>query len=204
MSAPFLISFSAAAMLALTWTSAHADDYRFDTVHTQVFFCVSHLGFSNPCGRMHVNSGFFHFDAGAWAQAKVDVVVDTASLDMGDAKWNATLRSSRFLETNMYPTAHFMSTSVEKTADHSAIVHGKLSVRGVTRPVDLHVTFNRAGLDSFSLHYTAGFSATATLARSEYGIRKYLPDIGDIVTVRIEAEGLRDRRARAESMRKEP
>ncbi|MEO8957725.1 MAG: YceI family protein [Rudaea sp.] len=197
MSAPFRISFSAAAVLALASTVVHAGDYRFDTVHTQVFFCADHLGFSNPCGHMRVKSGFIHFDETAWVQAKVDVVVDTASLDMGDAKWNATLRSWQFLETNKYPTARYVSTSVTKDGDRTATVHGKLSLRGKTLPVDLHVTFNRAGVDPYSFHYTAGFSAAATLKRSAFGMQKYLPDIGDDVTLRIEVEGLRDKDAHA-------
>lgn len=186
-----LIARVAAVVLLLGAGSAWASDYRFDTVHSQVFFCVSHLGFSNPCGRMRVKSGFIHFDKNHWTQAKVDVVVDTASLDLGDAKWDSMLRSWQFLETDKYPTAHYVSTGVTKTGDHSAIVHGKLSLRGKARPVDLHVIFNRAGIDPYSFRYTAGFSATATIKRSDFGIKKYLPDIGDEVTLRIEVEGLR-------------
>lgn len=181
----------------LAWAPAHATDYRFDTTHSQIFFCVSHLGFSNPCGRMHVKSGFIHFDADQWAQAKVDVVIDTASLDMGDAKWDAMLRSWQFLETNKYPTARYVSTAIEKNGERSAIVHGMLTLRGVTRPVGLHVDFHRAGLDPYDLRYTAGFSATAALKRSDFSIKKYLPDIGDVVSIRIEVEGLRDKDAQA-------
>lgn len=197
MSSPFRISLSAAPLLVLAWASAHASGYRFDTVHTQVFFCADHLGFSNPCGHMRVKSGFIHFDPEAWVEAKVDVVIDTASLDMGDAKWNTTLRSWQFLETDKYPTARYISTSVTTNIDRTATVHGTLSLRGKTQPVDLHVTFNRVGVDPYSFHYTAGFSATATLKRSDFGMRKYLPDIGDDVTFRIEVEGLRDKDAQA-------
>ena len=190
-----LVTHIAALVLLLVAVPVCASDYRFDTVHTQVFFCVNHLGFSNPCGRMRVKSGFIHFDDNHWERAKVDVVVDTTSLDMGDAKWNAPLRSWQFLETDKYPRAHFVSTTVTKNGDRSAIVHGQLTLHGITRPLKLNVTFNRAGVDAYSLHYTAGFSATATLKRSEFGIKKYLPDIGDDVTLRIEVEGLRDGKA---------
>jgi polyisoprenoid-binding protein YceI len=61
----------------------------------------------------------------------------------------------------------------------------------VTRPLDLHVKFNRAGLEPYSLQYVAGFSADAKFERSDFGVRKYLPDIGNEVTVHVEAEGLR-------------
>ena len=182
---------------APAWVSA--SDYRFDPVHTQVLFSVSHLGFSRPQGRLHVKSGFIHFDENAWPDAKVEAVVDTASLDMGDAAWNAKLRSWEFFGADKNPTAKFVSSSVEKTGERSGVVHGQLSLLGVTRPVDLALTFNRAGMDSYSLHYTAGFSATATLKRSDFGMKKYLPDVGDEVAIRIEAEGLRDRSAQEQA-----
>ena len=182
-----------------TAASASASDYRFDTVHTQVLFSVSHLGFSRPQGRLHVKSGFIHFDENDWANAKVEAVIDTTSLDMGDAAWNAKLRSWEFFGADKHPTAQFVSNSVEKTGERSAIVHGRLSLLGVTRPVDLALTFNRAGMDSYSMHYTAGFSATATLKRSDFGMKKYLPDVGDEVAIRIEAEGLRDRAAQEQA-----
>jgi polyisoprenoid-binding protein YceI len=186
-------------VLAATATPAVASDYRFDTVHTQVLFSVDHLGFSRPQGRFHVKSGFIHFDKNDWAGAKVDAVIDVAGLDMGDAAWNAKLRSWEFFGTDKHPTAQFVSTAIEKTGERSGIVHGRLTLLGITRPLDLAVTFNRAGVDSYSIHYTAGFSATATLKRSDFGMKKYLPDVGDKVELRIEAEGLRDRGAQEQA-----
>ena len=170
---------------------AHATDYRFDTIHTQVFFSASHLGMSNPLGRLRVKSGFIQFDAGDWNLARVDATIDTTSLDLGDAAWNRRLRSGEFLDTDNFPTARFVSERVEKTGDREGVAHGKLTLLGVTRPLDLHVKFNRAGLEPYSLQYTAGFSADAKFKRSDFGVRKYLPDIGDEVTIHIEAEGLR-------------
>jgi polyisoprenoid-binding protein YceI len=178
-----------------------ASDYRFDPVHTQVLFGVSHLGFSQPQGRLHVKSGFIHFDESDWTGAKVEAVIDVTSLDMGDAAWNAKLRSWEFFGADKHPTAQFVSDNVEKTGERNGIAHGRLTLLGVTRPLDLAVTFNRAGMDSYSLHYTAGFSATATLKRSDFGMKKYLPDVGDEVTIHIEAEGLRDRSAQEQAQR---
>ena len=192
------------ALLALGLTAmrpaqGRAHDYRFDTVHTQILFSASHLGFSQPSGRIRVKSGFIHFDDGEWAKSKVEAVIDTNSLDMGDAAWNAKLRSREFFAADKYPTAHFVSTGVEKNGERSGIVHGRLTLLGVTRPLDLAVTFNRAGVDAYSLHYTAGFSATATLKRSDFGMQKYLPDIGNAVAIHIEVEGLRDRSAQEQA-----
>jgi len=179
--------------------NAHATDYRFDSVHTQVFFSASHLGLSNPLGRVRVKSGYIQFDAGDWSGAKVDATVDTASLDLGDDAWNRRLRSSEFLNVEKFPTARFVSDKVEKTGDRTGIAHGKLTLLGITRPLDLQVTFNRTALEPYSLQYTAGFSAEAKFKRSEFGMKKYVPDIGDEVTVHIEAEGLRGADAKGQA-----
>ena len=175
--------------------SAAPRDYRFDTVHTQVFFSTSHLGYSHPSGRLRVSAGFVRFDADDWKTAQVDVTVDVASLDMGDAAWNDKLRSREFLAAERYPTARFVSKSVEKTGERSGVVHGALTLLGATRPLDLAVTFNKAGVDPYTFRSTIGFSASASLKRSAFGMVKYLPDVGDVVDLRIEVEGLRDRDA---------
>jgi polyisoprenoid-binding protein YceI len=188
-----------ALIAAPAWAQAAGRDYRFDTVHTQVLFRVSHLGFSNSTGRLHVKSGFFHFDDADWSQAKLDVTIDIASLDMGDAVWNEKLRSHEFFASERYPSARFIASGIDKVADKRAIVHGKLSLLGRTRPVDLAVTFNRAGVDAYTFKWTAGFSATAQLKRSDFGMVKYLPDVGDAVELRIEAEGIADDHAQTPS-----
>lgn len=199
---PFSRALLAVASM-LPGVAAHAADYTLDAVHTQVFACASHLGLSEPCARFRIKSGFVHFD-GDWSAATVDAVVDTASLDLGDAKWNGAVRSWQFLDADKYPQAHFISQSVEKTGEKSGLVHGTLTLRGVTRGVDLQVTFNRAGLDPYDLRYTAGFSATATLKRSNFGMTKYLPDIGDAVTIRIQVEGLRGKTPPVQTAPAEP
>ncbi|MGH8121746.1 MAG: YceI family protein [Rudaea sp.] len=175
--------------------SAATQDFRFDTVHTQILFCASHLRFSNPCGLLRVKSGFIRFDDDDWSTAKVAVLIDMASVDMGDAAWSNKLRSHEFLASERYPTAHFVSSSVTKTDARSGIVHGALTLLGVSRVIDLQMTFNRAGVDPYTFKYTAGFSATARLKRSDFGMRKYLPDIGNDIDIRIEVEGLRDSNA---------
>lgn len=186
-----------AALLLTLSVLAHAAgrDYRFDTVHTQIVFSVSHLNFSHSTGLLRVKSGFIHFDKDDWSTAKVDVLIDSASIDLGEAAWSEKLRSHEFLSSERYPTLHFVSSGVQKIDDRKAIVRGKLSMLGVTRSVDLNVTFNREGVDAYSLKWTAGFSATASLKRSDFGMSKYLPDIGDSVDMRIEVEALRDKDA---------
>ena len=181
-----------ALLMASRLAVAGASDYRFDTVHSQIFFSGSHQGYTNPVGRMHVKSGFFSFDPDDWSQAKVDVTVDIASLDMGDEAWNGKLRSS-FFDVTTYPTARYVGRKAEKTGERTGVVHGELTLLGKTRPVDLQVTFNKVALNGYTLRYVAGFSATAAFKRSAFGMDREVKTVGDDVSVRMEIEGVRER-----------
>lgn len=183
---------SVAALLAMMGcASPRASDFRFDPVHTQIFFMVDHQGYAKSTGRLHVKGGFFRFDADDWSKAQVDATIDIASLDMGDSGWSSKVRSAYF-DVSTYPTARYVSTSVEKTGERSGVVHGELTLLGRTQPVDLQITFNRAGVDGYTLRYIAGFSATASFRRSVFGMTRTDKDIGDDIAVRIETEGVRD------------
>jgi polyisoprenoid-binding protein YceI len=181
---PALLAASSAAFAA-------PSDYRFYMAHTQIFFSVSHLNYSHPMGRMHVKGGYFSFDPDDWSSAKVDVTIDIASLDMGDEAWSNKMRSA-FFDVTTYPTAHYVSTKVEKTGERTGVVHGNLTLLGKTHPVDLQLTFNRAAADGYSMRFIAGFAATAAFKRSTFGMTRSLPDNGDDVSIHIEAEGIRD------------
>src|SRR5215469_3403438 len=109
--------FLTCAMLLAATLPAHAADFTLDSVHTQIFACVSHLRFSKPCARFKIKSGFFHFADGDWSMASVDAVIDATSLDLGDASSNAKIRSRELLDTGKYPEAHLVSQSAESAGE---------------------------------------------------------------------------------------
>jgi polyisoprenoid-binding protein YceI len=90
----------------------------------------------------------------------------------------------------------FVAERLEQTGDDTGKLHGELTLHGVTRPVTLDLKLNKVGTHSFSLQRVAGFSATTTIRRSEFGIRHLLPAVGDELNIRLEIEGLRDKSAR--------
>ena len=189
-----LIRCAAAWLLAAAATAACAEpvEFKIDTVHSQVFFSASHDGYTNPSGRMHVKAGTFRFDENDWSRSQVDATIDVTSLDMGDEPWNRKLLNAYFDAAN-HPTAHFVSTGVQKTGERSGVIHGNLTLLEKTRPVDLQVTFNKVALNGYSLRYVAGFSATAAFKRSSFGMDRELKSVGDDVSVRMEIEGVRER-----------
>jgi polyisoprenoid-binding protein YceI len=194
--------FVAVALVLGCCSLAAASQFRFDTVHSQVFFSISHQGYSHSTGRFAIRSGFFAFDADDWSQSKVDATIDIASLDMGNEDWSKKVLSA-YLDAGTYPTAHFVAKSVQKTNDKTGVVHGELTMFGRTHPLDLQFTFNRAAVDGYTMRYIAGFSADATFKRSAFGLTRSAESIGDDVTVHIEAEGIRDNDAEKQVQKQE-
>jgi polyisoprenoid-binding protein YceI len=171
---------------------AEAETYRFDPVHTQIWFGVSHEKLSTPMGRLKIKDGWFQFDPKDIEHAKVYVEVDLASLDMGDAKWSDTIKSGQFLDTGRFATARYTSKSVTKTDPTSGTIHGDLILHGVTRAVDVEFKFNRIGNDPYTFKQKAGFSAHAKLSRSDFDMKRFQDVVGDNVDLTIEIEGIRD------------
>lgn len=188
-----LLSLAVAGTLLFSAGVARADGvekYTFDKPHTQVIFSVNHLGFTNSYGRFLDYDGGFTLDRVDPTKSTVDATIKTASLDMGDGKWDEHLKSPDFFNVAQFPTMHFVSTKVTKTGEKTADVDGNMTILGVTKPLTLHVTYNNSGV--FPMNdkmYVAGFSATAKLKRSDFGMTKYVPMVGDDVNITLEVQG---------------
>lgn len=166
--------------------------YRFDPVHSQLVFFVSHLGFSKAIGRVRLGPGSFSFDPDDWSRSRVDASVALDSLDMGDAKWTDAVKAGQLLDVARYPHARFVSRSVEQVEGNTAVAHGELELHGKTMPLDLDITFNKGGRDPYAFKDKAGFSARASLKRGDFGIKRYQGVVGEVVELRIEVEGIPD------------
>ncbi len=186
-----------AAVLPVTAVRAAADNYRFDTTHSQIVFSIDHNGFSRPFGRLHIAQGWLHFDPADWSQSATELDIDLTSLDMGDAEWNAAVLKPAFLDAQASRYAHFASTSVERRDDTHGVLHGNLTLRGVTRPVSLDFTFNRRGSTIYGMHTVAGFSANTLLNRDDFGITSNASSIGHSVSVWLELEAIQDDKAQS-------
>ena len=164
--------------------------YAFDPVHTRVMFAIDHAGFSKAIGTISGSQGSLHFDVEDWSSARLDVVVPMHRLDMGDSGWSASVFAPRFLDVKRHPQARFVATDgLQRQLANRGRACGQLTLHGVTRPLCLDVVLNKAGrypLPPF--RRTIGFSATATLKRSDYGMTSWQSLVGDDIELRIEAE----------------
>ena len=186
---PLLVPLFALVPLAALAAPAR---YVLDPVHTRVLFAIDHAGFSKALGTVSGSTGTLVFDPEDWRDARVEVNVPIAHADLGDPKWNHATLARNLLDSDHFPEARFVSTQVEPQGPDRARVIGLLTLRGVTREVVLEVTFNalkRRPLPPF--RRTAGFSATATIKRSDFGIDAWKSVIGDTVQLRIEVEAER-------------
>merc|ERR1712107_833584 len=119
------------------------------------------------------------------ASSSVSLTVDVTKVNSGVEALDEHLNKEDFFYTDVYPEASFESTSVELTGETTALVTGDLTLRGVTKPVTLDVTFNKIGENMMGVK-TAGFSATTTLLRSDFDMATYAPGLSDEVTLEIE------------------
>ncbi|MGF1527750.1 MAG: YceI family protein [Candidatus Competibacterales bacterium] len=188
---PFVVTLLGALVLAASGSLHAADSYRFDKAHTQILFFISHLGFSQSQGEFLEYDGQFTFDPEDLTNSAVEVAIATGSIDMDMEKWDAHMRSADFFDVEQYPEMRFVSTAIEETGDNTFALTGDFTLLGKTLPVTLDVTFNKAGRHPFNGEFVAGFSATTTIKRSDFGMNYGLPAIGDEVHIRLEVEGIR-------------
>ena len=190
-----------ASALALVTAPAFAATYTLDPGHTQVVFSWNHFGYSNPTAQFRKIEGTLEFDAANPTKANVKVTIPLNSVNTNVEKLDEHLQAADFFDSAKYPDAVFKSTKVEKGASENQLkVTGDLSLHGVTKPVVLDVTVAKVGEHPMRKAPAAGFDATATIKRSDFGITTYVPMVSDDIKLRITSEAI-DAKAYAESLK---
>ena len=144
-----------------------ADQYKIDPVHSNVGFAVKHMVVNTVHGRFNDWSGNIVYDEKDPAKSSVNVAIKTASINTENSQRDTHLKSPDFLDVEKFPEITFQSKSVEKQTD-GFVAHGILTIRGVSRNVDLPFKINgpiKAG-DSNLL----GAEASLTINRQDYGV----------------------------------
>lgn len=181
------LALAAALTCFAAFATAAPLTYEIDPNHTQVLASWSHFGFSNPVANFGEADGAIVYDAENVSASSVEVTLPLSGLNAFVPDFNDHLRSADFFEAEKYPQATFKSTKVEAAGKDKLRVTGDLTIRGVTRSVDLDVNLNKAGMGSND-QPRIGFDASTTIKRSDFGLGKYLPNVSDEVTLRITTE----------------
>jgi polyisoprenoid-binding protein YceI len=178
-----------AAPLALAQTSA----WSTDTAHSAVVFSIRHGGVSNVHGHFGGVKGTLVFNDTDITKSTVTVTIDTTTVDTGDPTRDAHLKTAAFFDVAKFPTAAFTSSGIVKNGN-KLTVNGNLTLHGVTLPVSLDVEGPSTPVEgAMDRKPHSGFTATATLSRTAYGIGNGLPAavaamVGDEVKLTIELE----------------
>lgn len=156
-----------------------AGTYAVDPGHTQVGWRVSHMGFSNYAGSFSDVSGTLDLQPKNPASSKLSIKIPVASVTTTSDKLTGELKGDQWLDAGKFPEMTFVSTKVTPEGKDKAKVAGNLTLHGVTKPVTLDVILVGAGVNPLNKKITVGFEATGTLKRSEFGVKTYVPLIGD-------------------------
>ncbi len=181
---PLILS---AALLLAGNAFAAPVSYKIDPNHTNVIATWDHFGYSRPSAHFGQADGVLVYDADNVAKSSVKVTLPMSGLSSFVADFDAHLRSADFFEVEKYPDARFTSTKVEAAGENKLRVTGDLTMHGVTKPVVLDVTLNKAGTGRDG-QPRVGFDATTTIKRSEWGLGRFAPNVSDEVAIRITTE----------------
>ena len=167
--------------------SVQAGGYKLETNHARVVFSLSHMGFSTWYGDFSGSTGSLTIDPKSVASAQLSVSIPVSSVMTTNAQVDEELKSAAWFDATTYPTITFKSTKVVQTGANSADVTGDLTFHGVTKPVTLQATFGGSGVNMLTKAFTIGFEVKGKLKRSDYGVKTYVPLIGDDVDLVISA-----------------
>ncbi|MEP7042638.1 MAG: YceI family protein [Dokdonella sp.] len=175
-----------AAAFVLASAPLAAATYTLEPNYTQGVFRWDHLGFSHPAAQFGQGEGTLEFDQADPTRSSVKVTIPLASMSTGVADLDEDFRSPDFFDIARFPSATFTSRKVERGAAPGQLkVSGELSLHGVNKPIVLDVALIKVGKNARTDLPTVGFEATATLKRSDFGLGKYIPQVGDEIRMQI-------------------
>ena len=183
------LAFAIAAASLNTAAFAAPETYVADSSHTFSRFSYSHFGYSTQQSRFNKNSGKVIFDKAA-KTGSVDVSIDTTSVNTGSTVFNGHIQGEDFFDTAKYPTATFKSTKVVFEGDQPTTIEGDLTIKGITKPVTLKVTHFATKLHPMMKKEAVGANATTVIKRSDFNLSKYVPNVGDEVTITVSLEAV--------------
>jgi len=183
------IYLSAIAMVILSGMT-FAEDYILDKRHTRIGWTVNHHGFSDFPGYFKEFSGYIILNKSDWSSSKIEVVIDASSITTFENDLDTKLIGEKIFSVMKYPNIHFISRNIEMINDTTGEIKGDLTFLGITKKIVLNFKKNRVGVHPVTKEYVAGFSATGTINRSEWGLHIYLPSISDEVQLNIQVEAI--------------
>jgi polyisoprenoid-binding protein YceI len=154
-------------------------NWAIDTIHSQLYFSVKHLGISTVTGTFKKYEGLVTSDDDTFDQAHIKFTLDTNSIDTGHVERDNHLKSPDFFNTAQYPHITFNGTLNKSGAGYS--LTGELTILKTTRPITWEVEFGGIGTGRFG-DKRAGFEAAGRINRKDFGLSwNILADGGGLI-----------------------
>lgn len=162
--------------------------YAVDPTHAYVTFSYLHQDLSYPLLRATAIDGELVLDATQLENSRVSIAIDADSIRTNTPHFDKELASPKFFNAAKFPHISFVSERFDLDSDNAGQLHGFVTIRGITRPLALAVQINGAMENPITKKPVIGVSATGSLRRSEFELDRFIPAVGDEVTVAIEVE----------------
>lgn len=162
--------------------------YQMDAHHWSITFDVEHLKYSRFTMRFDRAQATLDWKAPGMDASAATVSIDAASANTNVPLLDKLVKGPDMFDAAKHPAIRFVSRRFVRTGERQGTLEGELTIRDVTRPVELAVTFNGYGINPLTKEDTLGFSAQGHFSRAQFGLGTWYPAVGDDVRVRIEAE----------------
>ena len=163
-----------------------AGTYGIDPMHTQIGFAVKHLGISTVRGTFDQFTGSLTVGTDL-ASTNVAVDATIGSVNTGNGGRDGHLQGAEFFDAENHPTMTFRSAGIDQSGD-DYVLNGELTLRGVTKPVALAVTFNGTGVFPMDKSTRYGFEAVGEISRSDFGVSYGIPMVSDKVKLALDVQ----------------
>ena len=165
--------------------------YTLDPDHTIPRFEILHNGFSNHNGAFMKSAGKATLDSPA-GTGSVEVTIETASFLSGHAFMESVVKGKDFFDSERFPTMTFRSSRIRFDGGKPSVVEGDLTILGVTRPIALTFTNFACGQHPRTKKDQCGGNLIGAIRRSDFGMKTFIPAIGDDVKLLIQVEAFKD------------
>jgi len=163
--------------------------YAFDDVHSQLGFAIRHLDISTVRGTFDDVHGSLTVGP-TLDDTRVEIGAAMASVNSGNTMRDDVLRGERFFDVDNHPTLTFTSSSIEPDGDRFQVV-GVLTIRSITQPLTIDVTYNGSNVFPLDGSTHFGFSGRGTIRRSTFGVEAPVEILSDEVELLLEAQFIR-------------
>ena len=179
----------------MAFSNDYAGTWNVDPSHSQIGFMVRHAMVTKTRGEFTDYEASFTIDAENPANSTGKAVIKANSIDTGNEDRDNHVRTGDFFEVEQHPEITFVATGAKVTSDNEGVLTGDLTIKGVTKSIDLDVEFEGTNVDAYDLE-RIGLTASGSINRKDFGVDWQAPlnsgvMVSDKVVLEIEVSAIK-------------